>query len=414
MAGDCFTPPQISDIASKDTNRIIGRIAESLIGNSPFINLLDGGTFASATSDVQTSVVQLPASPGDSLAIPTFTTYQEQCGAMGEQDLTDTVEYTVELESKRGYGPRICVNKGYSAFKGSYSIAEDSLVKLIVQYINADVRAQMYLRSGTKFVAANGYCFDDLLTGGEPTDGGVLFAPVLPTGPLNFKTLHTLARYLKESLYADMWPASGKGEPHFKFLGSSDIIESFRNEVGVNWNASYMAAGGYKFGADTLTGYSFEMAPAYRGVAMATDHSVLRASGFNVDGTLALINPRVSVPGANGKASSKANPAWLGAQYEVGFLVAPNSFKRLVPEKYVGEGSFRFNPHLHMGELQWHYQKDNDCNVFGDFGFHIYEIIRAYQAVRPHFEIPILYKRCQQELGLEDCGSTSCPVIVQI
>jgi hypothetical protein len=61
-------------------------------------------------------------------------------------------------------------------------------------------------------------------------------------------------------------------------------------------------------------------------------------------------------------AYAKVNPSWLAAEYEVGFLVADGSFERWVPEKYVGEGSFRFAPQLHMGELDWHYVVDNDCN----------------------------------------------------
>jgi hypothetical protein len=415
--GDCIDSPYtLSDIASKDTNRIVGRIAESLTANSVFINLIDGGVFDSATSDVQRSVVQMPAAPGDSLAIPTFVSHQEACGTTGDQDLTDTIEFTYYLETKRGYGPRVCVNKGYSAFKGSYTMAEDSLVKLITQYINADIRAQLYLRSGSKFVAASGYCFQDLFTGGEHTDvNTTLFAPVLPTAPMSFKALHTLARYLKEAMFADMWPADGKGQQHFRFIGGPDQVEAFRAEVGVRADAWYLASGRYQFGEETLMGYSFEMSPAYRGIAFATDQTPLRASGFNGDGTLNLINPRTVVANpAKNTAYSVANQAWLEAEYEVGFLVAPGSFRRLVPERYVGEGSFKFNPHLHMGELRWHYQVDNDCNVFGDYGWHIYEITRAYQPVRPHWIIPILYKRCQADLGLEDCTQTSCPTIESV
>jgi hypothetical protein len=84
------------------------------------------------------------------------------------------------------------------------------------------------------------------------------------------------------------------------------------------------------------------------------------------------------------------------------------SFKRLVPEKYVGEGSFKFAPQMHMGELEWHYIKDNDCNIWGDYGWHIYQISRAYQPQRPHHIIPILYKRCKADLGLDECTVTSC------
>lgn len=414
---DCIASPYtLSDIASKDTNRIVGRIAESLTANSVFMNLIDGGTFPSGTSDTQRSVVQMPAAPGDSLAIPTFVDYQEACGTNGEQDLTDTIEFTYNLETKRGYGPRVCVNKGYSAFKGSYTMAEDSLVKLITQYINADIRAQLYLRSASKFVAASGYCFDDLFTGGEHTDvNSTLFAPVLPTGYISFKALHALARYMKEALYADMWPGGDKGQPHFRFIAGPDQIESLRAEAGIRADAWYLASGRYRFGETTLQGYSFEQSPAYRGLAFATDQVALRSSGFAGDGTLTLINPRTTVTNvANNTAYSVANTAWLAADYEVGFLVAPNSFKRLVPERYAGEGSFRFNPQLHMGELKWHYQVDNDCNVYGDYGWHIYEITRAYQPVRPHFIVPILYKRCKADLGIEDCTVTSCPTIVSV
>lgn len=406
--GDCISPATLSDIASKDTNRIVGRIAESLVGNTPFINLLDGGTFASGTSDTQKSVVQMPAAPGDSLAVPTFVDYQSACGTNGTQDLTDVIEFTYNLESKRGSGPRVCVNKGYSAFKGSYVMAEDSLTKLITQYINADIRAQLYLRSASKFVAASGYDFTSLFTGGEHTDLSVKFANILPNAPMSFKSLHTLSRFLREALFADMWPAGGQGQEHFRFIGGSSQIEAFRAELGVRTDALYLASGRYRFGEATLQGYSFESSPAYRGLSFAVDQTPLRATGFNVDGTLALVNPRITVANpAKNTAYSKVNPAWRAALYEVGFLVAPGSFKRLVPEKFTGEGSFKFNPHLHMGELKWHYVVDNDCNVHGDFGWHIYEIVRSYQPVRPHWIIPVLYKRCTDDLGLSACVSTS-------
>jgi hypothetical protein len=103
-------------------------------------------------------------------------------------------------------------------------------------------------------------------------------------------------------------------------------------------------------------------------------------------------------------AFAKINPAWLAATYEVGFLMFDNTFNRLVPEKYVGEGTFKYAPQLHMGELEWHYIVDNDCNQFGDFGWHKYQITRAYQPIRPQHVVPILYKRCTADLGLPDCA----------
>ena len=142
MAFFCDDPSQISDIASKDTNRIVGTVAKALAANSVYMNVIGGGVFPSGVSDAIRSVVQMQAAPGDSLAIPTFVCDTDICGNQGIQDLTDTVEFTLRLESFRGRGPNICVKKGYAAFKGSYVMAEDSMKKLVTQYVNSDIRAQ--------------------------------------------------------------------------------------------------------------------------------------------------------------------------------------------------------------------------------------------------------------------------------
>lgn len=399
---DCITPEELSDISRKDTSRLVGTIAKSLAANSPFLNVLEGGTFPSGVSDEIRTSVQMQAAPGDSLAIPTFVCDTDLCGTQGLQDLTDAIDFTARLESKRGKGPRVCVKKGYAAYKTSYLSAEDSLKKLVTQYINADVRAQLYLRSASKFNAVAGYDFDSLFTGGNETDIGVKFAGALtPTGPISFKALHYLARYMKENLFAEMFESGGEGQAHFRFIGSSDIIESFRAESGVKDVLLSFVNGSYKFGEQSLRGYSWETAGAYRGISFGVDQRPLRASGFNGSGTLNLINPLITVADAEkNTAYAKLNPAWAEAEYEVGFLLARSSFKRLVPEKYVGEGSFKFAPQLHMGELDWHYHIDNDCNVFGDFGWHKYQITRAYQPERPQFVVPILYKRAPGDLGL--------------
>lgn len=412
MASECLDAVALSDIATKDTQRLVGSVAKCLAANSVFIGVLDGGVFESGVSDEQRTTVQMPAGHGDSLAVPTFVNDTDVCGTIGDQDLSDTIDYTYRLGTKRGYGPRVCVKKGYSAFKSSYLASEDSLRKLITQYINADVRAQLLLKSASKFVARAGVCFEDIFTGGEFDDVGVQFANVLPTGPVTFKAIHFLARHLKEVLWADMWPSSGKAQEHFRVIGSADIIESFRAEIGVENVLIALTEGGYKLGETALSAYSFESSPAYRGIAFGVDQTPLRASGFDGNGDLVLIDPRLKVVDGT-KAHSVTNPAWLQAEYEVLFIVAPGSFKRLVPEKYVGEGTFKFAPQLHMGELEWSYIKDN-CNPFGDFGNHIYQITRAYQPVRPHHIIPVLYKRCKPDLGLEACELTTCTDISEV
>jgi len=169
-----------------------------------------------------------------------------------------------------------------------------------------------------------------------------------------------------------------------------------------------LTTGSYKLGEVAVSAYSFEQAPAYRGIALGTDQRPLRSNGFNGDGTVALIDPVITVANeCKNTAYAKANPAWLAALYEISFLIADNSFNRLTPERYTGEGTFRFAPQLYMGELEWHYEIDNDCNVFGDFGWHKYQITRAYQPVRPQWIVPIFARRCTADLGLAVCDPPS-------
>jgi hypothetical protein len=405
--GDCINPAEISDFATKDTNRVQGNIAKALAANSPFLNVLKGGTFASGVSDEVRSVVQLPAAPGDSLVNPSFTNDTEICGTSGTEDRVSTAEFTYRLKSKRGRGPRVCVKQGYAAFKNSYSMAEDSLAKTVTQYLNADIKYQLYSQSASKFNASAGYRFNDMFTGGDAADIGVKFADVVPTGEVSFKAVHKVARHLREHLLAESFSGGNVGE-HFKVIGGIDIIDKFREETGVKDVLLALTNGGYKLGESVLTSYKWDVSAPYRGLSFGVDQRPMRATGFNPDGTLALVNPVVVVDDdedAN-KAHSKPNPAWLDAPLEILFLIADNTFERQVPERYVGEGSFKFAPQLHMGELQWHYVVDNDCNPFGDFGWHQFQISRAYRPIRPEHVIPILFKRCDADLGLFDCDDT--------
>lgn len=397
---ECGDPGTISDIAVKDTQRIVGTIAKSLAYNSPYMNVIQGGTFPAGVSDEVRSVVQMPAAPGDSLAEPTFYCDTEMCGSVGHQDQTDSISYILRLESSRGRGPKVCVKKGYSAFKGAYIQAENSLKTLITQYINADIRAQLYRRSASKFVANSTYDFDSLFTGGLETTLGVKFAPILPDAAMSFKALHYVGRYLREVLLAD-WFETGGGMPHFRFIGGSDQVEFFRNEAGVLANMIALTTGGYKLGETTLTAYSFEQSPAYKGFAFGVDQRPLRATGFDEDGVPVLVNPVLIIANAaKNTAYARPNPAWLSAPYEIGTLLADYAFERLVPERYAGEGTFKFSPQLHMGELDWHYQIDNACNQWGDFGWHKYQITRAYKPIRPQHVVHFLYARPSADLGL--------------
>lgn len=400
MAGQCVTPDTVTDFANKDTNRIVGKVAEVLARKSPYMDILDGGTLENV-SDTVRSVVQERAVVAASLAKPVFTADISMCGARGGQDRVGSTEYSYALESLRGRGPRVCVKTSRTAFKGSYLQAQMSLEKAILQIMNSDIRSVLHLRSGVKYVANSGYSFEDSLTG-DMQNIDTQFAQHNPNSPISFNTLYKLGTFLREDMLAE--PFESDSGTMFKFIGSTDQIEHFRQELDIKADIRALATGRYTLGESSIDGYSFE--GPYRGFSFGIDQQPLRTNGFNGSGDLILIEPEIPVTTTKG-VGARRNPDWVQAAFEVSFLVAAESFKRLVPESYSGEGTFKFAPQLSMGELVWKNLIDNDCNEWGDFGQHLYQISRAYQPIRPHAVIPILHQRCRFANDLTHCASQS-------
>lgn len=386
MANDCIPLATVQNFASKDVNRIIGQIGRVLARKSPYINSIDGGTLPNV-SDVVRSVVEEMAVPAASLAAPEFVNDTTLCGVGATPDQVGSTEYQFQLQTLRGAGPRVCVKQARTAFKGSYLQAQVSLEKTILQIINADIRYQYLKQCGIKFTVNSTRTFTQNLTG-DMQQINTLFAPVLPDGPMNFKSLYKIGTFLREEMLAE--PFATRDGEFFQVLASADQIENFRNDADVKEDLNYLSAGSFRLGEESISGYQFM---GYRGFAFGIDQQPLRATGFDGSGNLVLVNPIVSTAVTNGFAQRR-NPAWVSAPYEVMFVIAGEAFKRLVPEQYTGEGTFRFAPQLAMGELEWTYFRDNDCNLYGDFGQHIYQISRAIQPVRPQNVCAIVYKRC--------------------
>lgn len=383
---ECIPLSAVQNFASKDVNRIIGQIGRVLARKSPYINSIDGGTLPNV-SDVVRSVVEEMAVPAASLASPSFVNDTTLCGVGATADQVGSTEYQFQLQTLRGAGPRVCVKQARTAFKGSYLQAQVSLEKTILQIINADIRYQYLIQSGIKYVVNSTQSFSANLTG-DMQQINTQFAAVLPDAPMNFKTLYRIGTFLREEMLAE--PFATKDGEFFQVLASADQIETFRNDQDVKEDLLYLSAGSFKLGEESISGYQFM---GYRGFAFGIDQQPLRATGFDGSGNLVLVNPIVSTAVTNGFAQRR-NPAWVSAPYEVMFVIAGEAFKRLVPEQYVGEGTFRFAPQLAMGELEWTYFRDNDCNLYGDFGQHIYQIQRAIQPIRPQNVCAIVYKRC--------------------
>jgi len=396
---NCIPLATIQNFASKDISRIIGQIAKVLARKSPYINSIDGGTLPNVSDSVR-SIVEEMAVPASSLAAPLFVDDLSLCGVGATPDVVGSTEYQFKLETLRGAGPRVCVKQARTAFKGSYLQAQVSLEKTILQIINADIRYQYLYQSGVKYVVNTTRSFNQNLTG-DMQRINQKFAQILPDGPLNFKTLYRIGTFLREEMLAE--PFASKDGEFFQVMLGADAIENIRNDADVKEDLLYLTAGSFKLGEDSISGYQFQ---GYRGFAFGIDQQPLRASGFDLNGDLILINPIVSEKVTNGFAQRR-NPAWVNASYEVGFVIAGEAFKRLVPETYVGEGTFRFAPQLAMGELEWTYFRDNDCNLYGDFGQHIYQIQRAIQPIRPQNVVPVLYKRCPFDGQPLPCSTSS-------
>jgi len=399
MSNTCIPLAAIQDFASKDVNRIIGQIGRVLARKSPYVNSIDGGTLPNV-SDVVRSVVEEMAVPAASLASPTFLNDTTLCGVGATPDQVGSTEYQFQLQTLRGAGPRVCVKQARTAFKGSYLQAQVSLEKTILQLINADIRYQYLIQSGIKYVSNSTQSFSQNLTG-DMQEINTKFAAILPDAPMNFKTLYRVGTFLREEMLAE--PFASKDGEFFQVLASADQIETFRNDADVKEDLLYLSAGSFKLGEESISGYQFM---GYRGFAFGIDQQPLRATGFDGSGDLILVNPIVSTAVDNGFAQRR-NPAWVAAPYEVMFVIAGEAFKRLIPEQYVGEGTFKFAPQLAMGELEWTYFRDNDCNLYGDFGQHIYQISRAIQPIRPQNVCAIVYKRCPFDGVASACSTSS-------
>lgn len=399
MSNTCIPLAAVQDFASKDVNRIIGQIGRVLARKSPYVNSIDGGTLPNV-SDVVRSVVEEMAVPAASLASPTFVNDTTLCGVGATPDQVGSTEYQFQLQTLRGAGPRVCVKQARTAFKGSYLQAQVSLEKTILQLINADIRYQYLIQSGIKYVVNSTQSFSANLTG-DMQQINTQFAAILPDAPMNFKTLYRIGTFLREEMLAE--PFASKDGEFFQVLASADQIENFRNDADVKEDLLYLTAGSFKLGEESISGYQFM---GYRGFAFGIDQQPLRATGFDGSGNLVLVNPIVSTAVTNGFAQRR-NPAWVSAPYEVMFVIAGEAFKRLIPEQYVGEGTFKFAPQLAMGELEWTYFRDNDCNLYGDYGQHIYQISRAIQPIRPQNVCAIVYKRCPFDGNPLPCSTSS-------
>jgi hypothetical protein len=388
-------PADVTDFAAKDLNRLRGNVVRAVVQKSPYVDVLDGGTLESGISDTQRVVIQERAVLNQSLVRPTFTLDREVCGTVGPAAEVGSTEYTYELSTNRGMGPLVCIKGMWSAFKTAYSAAEQSLRGQLVQLNNADVRITLFDRSGSKMVIRAATSFSDMFDGTMQAIDTPFPNVGLPNAMPNMKVLQFLARMMRETLLVEPW--EGRSGPVMKIIGSQEVIDYLRDDAEVRDDHRYIAAGSYDIGKNSLLRYEWE--GPYRGLAFGVDPQPLRFNTLNGSAQPVYIEPEIAVEVDN-QVGSRPNPLWVHAKFEGMLMIGRNSFRKLAPETYTGEGSFKFPSQGVSGELMWRNLADNDRNVWQDFGRHYYQFSRAYKPERPHAVCAITFARKQTDFGL--------------
>lgn len=405
---NCVTAADVTSLVQAQIPQFSDKINFYITQNSPFANAIEGDTFDSNQGDDILNIVTNRVSPGHSLTLPVFTNRSSACGLTPNQDRIGQTTFTTKIQILRGKGPDVCVNQSVAAVKNSYTSAERAMSENLNNLVNVDIRGQLHQLSGVKFVANSNFQFEDLVSGGL-NQISVDYMGQLPDAPMSVSALERLVQYMDDELKLNKYGAGANA--HYRVITGRAQNSYFRNELSGTTGSPILLAtlqGGFKVGADTLWGYSWQDA-TYRGFSLGIDEEPLRFNCLDVDGNPIFIEPVIDAAGDSGRNGIR-NPEWSSAKYEVGFIMAPNSFYRVVPKTYTGEGSFRFIPQMVAGKLEWFYSRDCN-NSFGDVGWHQYEIQRAYRAEQPHGVIPFTYQRCAGGLGLVSCTEYTNTVV---
>lgn len=404
--------PTAVQIFETDPTRIIAPIGASLAANVPYLSVLPQKTFEAQVSPIHVSVVQGRTVPGTSMTFPDFISMGQviDIGSNAGNSKSGTNAYQYVAKIYQDFSDVIALNVAYNAFKESLTSQLQAVQQYSTELINADVRAEMYTRSGIKAVVQSGVAFYSTIYGGQGQID-VATPTVESDTRLTWNLLQRYARYLTQDLLALMFGAGN--DAHLRFIGSADILDLLRQDLGgaagpgsfVSGPIGPLPAGSMSMSAAAKLGmeqYIFK--PLYRGIDLGVDQRPLRADYSH--GEYIFIEPYTAVAGTTGTVEN-VNPAWLVAGFEVGFLFARNSFERQVPAKWVGEGKIKWAQQMFGGEVIFGAYPDMVRNFFQNYGVLAFQIGRAYRPLYPWFVLPILYKRCLEDDSLAACTGIS-------
>ena len=405
--------PTAIQIFSSDPTRIIAPIGASLAANVPYLSVLPQKTFEAQVSPIHVSVVQGRTVPGTSMAFPVFATMGtvNDIGSNAGNSKGGTMAWSYVAKIYQDFSDVIAVNVAYNAFKESLTSQLEAVQQYSTELINADTRAELFNRSGVKAVVQSTVSFYSTISGG-PNQIDVATPTAQSDTRLTFPLLTHYARYLTQDLLA--WKfGTGEGA-HLRFIGSADILEYLRNDLGAGVPGSalanplplgplaWSAMAGDAEARKGMSSYIFKQ--LYRGIDFGEDQRPLRANYYT--GAYHFVEPYVSIAGSQGLIET-VNPGWLQASHEVGFLFARNSFERQVPAKWVGEGKIKWAQQMFGGEVIFGAYPDMVRNFFQNYGVLAFQVGRAYRPIYPWFVLPIIYKRCVENDNLAACTGIS-------
>lgn len=400
----------ISNVLADQNPILRNEMINYLALEEPFLNLMDGGTVENNIGEEIKTLVTSRTVLNKSLTEPEFTNLAEACLLGDDVAEHGSTEFTTQLQIDNGRGPNICVNQARHKVVESFRIQTENLKSAIKTYIAADNRGSVVRLSGLKAVAYAGGNPWNTTNGGYNQVSAAFPNDGLPTSDISFKYVKGLTNRMRDEFSPELFGTGS--DAHFVLSGGTVILDKIREETGFKADLHAVVSGGFSDARKALERYAF-IDYNVRGLKFAIDQQPLRFNEVDGNGYPVWIEPLVRVSTDYG-VEARVNPDWVNALHEAAMLWSKGAFKRLVPKSYLGEpgSQMKFPAQMYFGEIQWHNVIDNTCNPWGDIGWHKWRIARAFQARRPHGVIPILFKRCNEDYGLDTCEAFSSDLVV--
>lgn len=394
---NCLSAQQIENLANEDNSRLMGDAAYLTIRKSPYASTIPTGIIDNRSHEQRSVAIERGVASASAVR-PNFQDDRLLCGTAGGVAKLGSTEFEFMLEGLRGRGPMICYKEARYAWPSTYAGLYKALQQTLVDITDWDIRAALHDLSGCKMTAKSATAFENLFVG-DMFAVSTPYANQTPDGPLSFRGLEVTATHMREYLRCE--PFDGDAEEGSAiFIAGQNQIQLLRDEADIRLDIQALTTGRYNMGEETISGYRFK--GPYHAIKFGVDPLPLRANTLTA-GQPNFIEPLVETAVTVGFGARVAS-AWLTAQYEVGFLIFKNSFRRLLPTEYKVP-NFDFPAPISNDGLRFKWLDDADCNIFNDFGLHLFEINRAYKPENPHAVCPVLFKRCSADLNISACAA---------